>query len=70
MASLRWWARLLLAACPRARRPQFFRSIEVAPGINIVSIVTVDAVEELSLSAGKRAYAVIKATSVMVGVDS
>jgi molybdopterin-binding protein len=45
-------------------------TIEVAPGINIVSIVTVDAVEELSLSAGKRAYAVIKASSVMVGVDS
>jgi molybdopterin-binding protein len=45
-------------------------TIEVAPGINIVSIVTVDAVENLTLSEGKRAYAVIKASSVMVGIDS
>jgi molybdopterin-binding protein len=45
-------------------------TIEVAPGINIVSIITVDAVENLSLAEGKRAYAVIKASSVMVGIDS
>jgi molybdopterin-binding protein len=35
----------------------------------IVSIITVDAVENLSLAEGKRAYAVIKASSVMVGID-
>lgn len=45
-------------------------TIEVAPGINVVSIVTLDAIENLTLSEGKRAYAVIKASSVMVGVDS
>ena len=45
-------------------------TIEVAAGINIVSIITVDAVENLTLSEGKRAYAVIKASSVMVGIDS
>jgi molybdopterin-binding protein len=45
-------------------------TIEVAPGINIVSIITVEAVETLSLAEGKRAYAVIKASSVMVGIDS
>ena len=45
-------------------------TIEVAPGINIVSIITVDAVENLSLAEGKRVYAVIKASSVMVGTDS
>ena len=44
--------------------------IEVAAGINIVSIITVDAVENLSLAEGKRVYAVIKASSVMVGIDS
>ena len=44
-------------------------TIEVAPGINIVSIITVDAVENLSLAEGKRVYAVIKASSVMVGID-
>ena len=45
-------------------------TIEVAPGINVVSIVTVDAIKNLTLSEGKRAYAVIKASSVMIGVDS
>ena len=45
-------------------------TIEVAPGINMVSIITVDAVENLSLAEGKRVYAVIKASSVMVGIDS
>ena len=45
-------------------------TIEVAAGINIVSIITVDAVENLSLAEGKRVYAVIKASSVMVGIDS
>ena len=45
-------------------------TIEVAPGINIVSIITVDAVENLSLAEGKRVYAIIKASSVMVGIDS
>ncbi len=44
-------------------------TIEVAPGINMVSIITVDAVENLSLAEGKRVYAVIKASSVMVGID-
>ena len=44
-------------------------TIEVAPGITIVSIVTADSVKKLSLSVGMPAYAVIKASSVMVGVD-
>jgi molybdopterin-binding protein len=45
-------------------------TIEVAPGVNIVSIITVDAVKNLSLVEGKRGYAVIKASSVMLGVDT
>ena len=32
-------------------------------------IVSMGAIEELGLEVGKEAYAVIKATSVMVGVD-
>jgi molybdopterin-binding protein len=43
-------------------------AIEIAPGITIVSIVTGDSVKNLSLEVGKPAYAVIKASSVMVGV--
>jgi molybdopterin-binding protein len=44
-------------------------TIEVAPGITIVSIITLDAVKNLGLKEGRNAYAVIKASSVMVGVD-
>ena len=44
-------------------------TIEVAPGITIVSIITLDAVRSLGLKEGGNAYAVIKASSVMVGVD-
>jgi len=44
-------------------------TIEVAPGITIVSIITLDAVQNLGLKEGARAYAVIKASNVMMGVD-
>ena len=44
-------------------------TLEIAPGIIIVSIITNDAVEELGLTVGRRAYGVIKASSVMIGVD-
>jgi len=38
-------------------------------GIIITSSITNAAVDDLKLSAGKDAYAVIKASDVMVGVD-
>jgi molybdopterin-binding protein len=44
-------------------------TIEVAPGVTIVSIITIDAVRNLGLKEGQNAYAVIKSSSVMVGVD-
>lgn len=44
-------------------------TIEVGPGLTIVSVITLDAVEKLSLKPGAKAYAVIKASSVMVAVD-
>ena len=44
-------------------------AIELAPEIVVVSIITLDALKSLGLKVGKRAYAVIKASSVMVGVD-
>ena len=43
--------------------------IEVAPGLQITSVITLDAVDNLKLKVGDRAYAVIKASSVMIGVD-
>lgn len=44
-------------------------TLEVGPGLNIVSIITIDAVKNLGLKRGKIAYAVIKASNVIIGVD-
>jgi len=44
-------------------------TIELAGGDTIVSIITKNACQSLGLAVGKEAYAVIKASSVMVGVD-
>lgn len=44
-------------------------TLELAPQLSIVSIITRDAVRSLGLKVGDRAYAVIKASSVMVGTD-
>lgn len=44
-------------------------TLELAPGLTIVSVITLDAVDSLKLKPGDRAYAVIKASSVMIGVD-
>jgi molybdopterin-binding protein len=43
--------------------------VEVAPGIEISSIITKKSCENLGLEAGREAYAVIKASNVMIGVD-
>jgi molybdopterin-binding protein len=43
--------------------------LEIAPGVEIVSSVTSDSVSALKLKKGQPAYAVIKASSVIVGVD-
>jgi molybdopterin-binding protein len=44
-------------------------ALEIAPGITIISIITNDAVKDLGLKVGRRAYGVIKASSVMIGVE-
>ncbi len=44
-------------------------TLELAPGVEITSIITKASAEALQLSEGKQAYAVIKATDVMVAVD-
>ena len=44
-------------------------TLELAPNLSVVSIITNDAVKSLKLKVGDRAYAVIKASSVMIGVD-
>ena len=44
-------------------------TINVAPGIDIVSVISATSAKDLKLAVGAPAYAVIKASSVMVGVD-
>ena len=43
--------------------------IEVAPGQVVTAAITNEAVEALKLEVGKPAYAVVKASDVMVAVD-
>lgn len=43
--------------------------IDIGNGNVISSTISMDAVKELGLEVGKEAYAIIKATSVMVGVE-
>lgn len=43
--------------------------IELQGGANITSIVTKEAADALGLQEGKSAYAIIKASNVMLGVD-
>ncbi len=43
--------------------------MEIAPGVRIVSIITKSSARNLGLKEGSEAYAVIKASSVLVGVD-
>lgn len=43
--------------------------LELPGGGQIVSIITKESADNLGLAAGKPAYAVIKASSVMIAVD-
>lgn len=43
--------------------------IDIGGGQVITSTITNEAVDELDLSVGKDAYAVIKASDVMIGMD-
>ena len=43
--------------------------IEIATGVIITSSITNAAIEELELAEGKKAVAVVKASSVMVGLQ-
>jgi molybdopterin-binding protein len=43
--------------------------LEIAPGIQVVSIITRQSAESLELAEGKQAYAIVKASNVMLAVD-
>ncbi len=43
--------------------------IEVAPGVHVTSIITKSSADSLGLSVGSTAFAVIKASNVMIATD-
>jgi len=43
--------------------------LRVAPGIEIVAVISTPSAKALKLKEGKKAYAVIKASSVMIATD-
>lgn len=42
--------------------------LEVAPGVEMVAIITKSSAERLNLTSGSEIYAMVKATDVMVGI--
>ncbi|WAL58437.1 TOBE domain-containing protein [Thermocoleostomius sinensis] len=44
-------------------------TVEVAPGIEIVAVITKSSAERLGLAEGKEVYAVVKASDVMIATD-
>ena len=44
-------------------------TLQIAPGVEIVSSITSESAASLKLKKGQKAYAVIKASSVIMGVD-
>jgi len=44
-------------------------TLRVAPGIDIVAVISTSSANSLKLKKGRKAYAVIKASSVMVATD-
>lgn len=44
-------------------------TIRIARGVEMVSVITTQSAKRLKLKQGQRAHALIKADSVMVGVD-
>lgn len=43
--------------------------LEIVPGIEVVSIITKSSAEKLGLAVGKEAYAVVKASDVLIAID-
>jgi molybdopterin-binding protein len=44
-------------------------TLEIPGGAELVSVITISSVERLGLAVGKEAYAMIKASNVMIAVD-
>lgn len=44
-------------------------TVEVAPGVEVVAIITKTSADSLGLEVGKEVYAVIKSSDVMIAID-
>ena len=44
-------------------------TLDIGGGQQVVSVITMESIRNLGLAPGKEAYALIKASSVMMGVD-
>ena len=44
-------------------------TLEIVPGVEMISIITSASAEHLDLAEGKEAYAVIKSSNVMIAID-
>lgn len=44
-------------------------TLRVAPGMEIVAVISTTSAKALKLKKGKKAYAIIQASNVMVGTD-
>ena len=44
-------------------------TIKIAPKLEIVSVITTNSAKKLKLTVGDKAYAIVKADNVIVGVD-
>jgi molybdopterin-binding protein len=44
-------------------------TIEIAPGVEVTSMITKSSAENLGIKEGSDAYALIKASDVMVAID-
>jgi molybdopterin-binding protein len=65
-------ARNVLPATVKAVKPGAVDTevvVELSPGIEMVSIITKQSAEKLGLKPGVKAYAIVKASNVMIGVD-
>jgi molybdopterin-binding protein len=44
-------------------------TVSIAPGIDVVAVISITSADNLGLAVGKPAQVLIKASSVLVGVD-
>ncbi|MEH1769109.1 TOBE domain-containing protein [Nostoc sp.] len=44
-------------------------TLEIAPGVEVTSIITKSSAESLKLAEGKEVYAIVKSSDVIIAVD-